>query len=30
MCMPRDSATSVHITLCMNESRANGGKPVNC
>jgi predicted dehydrogenase len=30
LCMPRDSATSVHITLCMNESRANGGKPVNC
>ena len=24
-CMPRDSALSVHIALCMNESRARGG-----
>ncbi|MBI2690103.1 MAG: Gfo/Idh/MocA family oxidoreductase [Acidobacteria bacterium] len=30
LCMPRDSALSVHIALCMNESRANGGKPVSC
>ncbi|MBL8241269.1 MAG: Gfo/Idh/MocA family oxidoreductase [Bryobacterales bacterium] len=30
MCMPRDSARSVHIALCMNESRAKGGALVNC
>jgi predicted dehydrogenase len=27
-CSPQDSALSVHIALCMNESRAQGGKPV--
>jgi predicted dehydrogenase len=29
-CMPRDSAQSVHIALCMNESRARGGAMVSC
>jgi predicted dehydrogenase len=30
MCMPRDSAQSVHVALCMNESRAKGGATVDC
>jgi len=30
MCMPRDSAQSVHVALCMNESRAKGGATVSC
>ena len=30
LCMPRDSAHSVHIALCMNESRAQGGKLIEC
>lgn len=30
LCMPRDSALSVHIALSMNESRAKGGVPVDC
>ena len=30
MCMPRDSAQSVHIALCLNESRAKGGAIVEC
>ena len=30
MCMPRDSAQSVHVALCMNESRARGGVVVSC
>lgn len=30
LCMPRDSAQSVHIALCMNESRAQGGKLIEC
>jgi predicted dehydrogenase len=30
MCMPRDSTQSVHVALCMNESRAQGGAIVAC
>jgi len=30
LCMPRDSAMSVHIALCMNQSRAAGGAPILC
>jgi len=30
MCLPRDSAQSVHVALCMNESRAKGGAIVAC
>lgn len=29
-CMPRESALSVHIALCMNESRAKGGALIDC
>lgn len=29
ICMPRDSALSVHVALCMNESRARGGARVS-
>lgn len=29
-CMPQNSADSVHIALCMNESRARGGALIEC